>query len=125
MKERQYIGWNVREQERKLYNRFGTDGCFPRAATIYNKPTLFMTTITQNSQRATLQTGPLSITADASFGGRITHFCFNGQNQLIENCVQTGSTFWPSPQSMWQWPPPAVLDSEPYRLVPGANTRNG
>ena len=25
-----------------------------------------------------------------------------------------GNTFWPSPQSMWSWPPLATLDSKPY-----------
>jgi hypothetical protein len=28
-----------------------------------------------------------------------------------------GSTFWPSPQSVWGWPPAVNLDSKPYRTA--------
>jgi hypothetical protein len=28
-----------------------------------------------------------------------------------------GDTFWPSPQSLFDWPPPPVLDGEPYEVL--------
>jgi hypothetical protein len=28
-----------------------------------------------------------------------------------------GETFWPSPQALWDWPPPAVLDAGPYAVL--------
>jgi len=50
-------------------------------------------------------------------GGRITAFSLNGKNALVSSGIQTGSTFWPSPQSLWNWPPPQSLDEEPYELL--------
>jgi hypothetical protein len=28
-----------------------------------------------------------------------------------------GDTFWPSPQALWEWPPPAVLDAGRYEVL--------
>lgn len=28
-----------------------------------------------------------------------------------------GDTFWPSPQERFDWPPPAILDNEPYQVL--------
>ncbi|WP_185236575.1 DUF4380 domain-containing protein [Teredinibacter franksiae] len=50
-------------------------------------------------------------------GGRITSFEYNSQNALLAEGIQTGSTFWPSPQSLWGWPPPKVLDESRYDLL--------
>ena len=50
-------------------------------------------------------------------GGRITYLKIDGANFLTDSIVNGdnwGSTFWPSPQSDWNWPPPAVLDNKPY-----------
>ncbi|MCR6651612.1 MAG: DUF4380 domain-containing protein [Cellvibrionaceae bacterium] len=30
---------------------------------------------------------------------------------------EIGSTFWPSPQSAWGWPPPYILDKAPYSVI--------
>ncbi len=54
------------------------------------------------------------MTVDPNNGARITAFCINGKNCLTVSGPQTGSTFWPSPQHFWDWPPPAVLDSQVY-----------
>ncbi len=61
-----------------------------------------------------LESSKFSMVIDVEFGGRITAFGFHGKNVLAESGPQVGSTFWPSPQSAWNWPPPAVLDSAPY-----------
>jgi len=52
--------------------------------------------------------------------GRITSFLVDGRNFLTDDKVDSlnwGSTFWPSPQSDWDWPPPAAIDNEPYTVT--------
>lgn len=52
-----------------------------------------------------------------SKGGRIKAFCLNGKNALLAEGVETGSTFWPSPQALWGWPPPHHLDKSHYENI--------
>jgi len=55
---------------------------------------------------------------DPSFGGRIISLKLDGKELLIGKDVHQinyGSTFWPSPQTLWDWPPPVTLDSAPYK----------
>ncbi|MGK9368937.1 DUF4380 domain-containing protein [Melioribacter sp. Ez-97] len=51
------------------------------------------------------------------YGGRIISFKY-GESELIRNnsddLLSVGSTFWTSPQAVWNWPPPANIDSSPY-----------
>jgi hypothetical protein len=59
---------------------------------------------------------------DPSMGGRIVSFALDGHELLAGKDVLPegyGSTFWPSPQSMWNWPPLAALDNEPYSVLAG------
>ncbi len=58
----------------------------------------------------------LSVIVDAQSGGRILAFSVEGQNALVPTGPQIGSTFWPSPQEAWGWPPPPTLDSAPYTI---------
>jgi hypothetical protein len=54
---------------------------------------------------------------DAALGGRICSFKLDSAEILNFNkaaLLQSGSTFWPSPQSTWKWPPIAVIDRNPY-----------
>lgn len=54
---------------------------------------------------------------DPGQGARITYLTINGGNFLTDSVVNRdnwGSTFWPSPQSDWNWPPPAAWDNKPY-----------
>jgi hypothetical protein len=44
-------------------------------------------------------------------GARIVEFSLDGSNLLDPT---GGSTFWPSPQQAYAWPPPAELDPAPY-----------
>ena len=62
----------------------------------------------------TLEHGPYSMVVDANNGARIIEFSFKGKNALTTKGPQIGSTFWPSPQHSWGWPPPPALDSQPY-----------
>ena len=55
---------------------------------------------------------------DSARGARITSFKLNDSELLYINFNTTdmaGSTFWPSPQNVWGWPPALNLDGKPYR----------
>ncbi|WGL17628.1 DUF4380 domain-containing protein [Microbulbifer bruguierae] len=63
--------------------------------------------------------GSLSIALDPNYGGRITELRL-GDKDLLElpepGGNNFGSTFWLSPQSLWNWPPVEAHDSAPYRI---------
>ena len=55
---------------------------------------------------------------DSARGARITSFKLNEHELMYVDFKTTdmaGSTFWPSPQSVWGWPPAVNLDSNPYK----------
>jgi hypothetical protein len=67
-----------------------------------------------------LKNGPINFTIDTQHGGRIVNFSYNNKEILtkeIEGFDFHGSTFWPSPQSDWGWPPYQTLDSDPYEII--------
>ena len=52
-------------------------------------------------------------------GGRIISLKLNDKEFLTGkniNPINYGSTFWPSPQSLWNWPPPYILDEGKYSV---------
>src|SRR3954471_4383703 len=54
---------------------------------------------------------------DAAIGGRVTALRVGGRNLLSEPAADAGnygSTFWPSPQTAWGWPPLPEIDHGPY-----------
>lgn len=60
------------------------------------------------------------IEVDPAIGGRVTRLVFDGFELLTGPDVHPdnfGSTYWPSPQSLWGWPPIAALDSAAYEVV--------
>jgi hypothetical protein len=64
-----------------------------------------------------IDSGRYSIELDPADGGRIVSFSLDGQNALAmreESPEAYGSSFWPSPQSDWGWPPPLELDRRPW-----------
>ena len=70
--------------------------------------------------------GDTVFAVDAAKAGRIATFSLGGKNILTapKNSEDNnwGSTFWPSPQSAWSWPPPAEIDPGPYQpRVQGAS----
>jgi hypothetical protein len=70
-----------------------------------------------NGNLFTFQFGDTQFVVDAQQGGRIVTFALAGRNILTGPAVDPanyGSTFWPSPQSAWGWPPPPEIDSSPY-----------
>lgn len=60
--------------------------------------------------------GALRLCVDASLGGHIVEFSVDERNALSTQTTAIGSTFWPSPQDAWGWPPLAALDNLPYKV---------
>jgi hypothetical protein len=55
-----------------------------------------------------------------SYGARIVSFQLDGMEVLAtssDSPEQYGSTFWPSPQSQWGWPPLKTIDEKPYKFL--------
>lgn len=67
-----------------------------------------------------IKVGNAEMQVNPLIGGRITSLKLGGQEFLTGkevNEINWGSTLWPSPQSVWSWPPPPVLDSQPYSVA--------
>jgi hypothetical protein len=61
--------------------------------------------------------GNIAFAVDATKAGRIVTYSLAGHNIVTttaSDATNYGSTFWPSPQSAWNWPPPWELDPGPY-----------
>ena len=64
--------------------------------------------------------GERSLEVDPNDGARILAFSLGGRSVLIprpESPEAFGSSFWPSPQRDWQWPPPLELDRKPWQVT--------
>lgn len=59
----------------------------------------------------TFSFGRYRLVVAGSHGARVIEFSIDGQN-LID--ATGGSTFWPSPQQNYTWPPPAEIDTAAY-----------
>lgn len=57
-----------------------------------------------------------SMVIDPTDGGRVTNFVVGQNETLVQPGVveQDGSVFWPSPQTLFDWPPPVEIDSGVY-----------
>jgi hypothetical protein len=74
-------------------------------------------TLSQVKGRYTLAAGPVSVEIDPNVGGRVVALRLDGTDWLTgpdANATNYGSTFWTSPQSDWNWPPPPEIDTDPY-----------
>lgn len=61
----------------------------------------------------------LVLEVDPNDGGRITEFSLGGRSVVVprsESAQAYGSSFWPSPQRDWDWPPPPELDALPWQV---------
>lgn len=58
----------------------------------------------------------IQLGVDANFGAHIMEFSLHGKNALSTQGPEIGSTYWPSPEHFWGWPPPKALDKSPYRV---------
>ncbi len=71
---------------------------------------------TESKGLFTLNTGGFCFKVAPKQGGRIVSLNYRGEELLYTHGDMSGSTFWPSPQSVWHWPPPAALDNLPYQV---------
>lgn len=65
------------------------------------------------------ESATFSLELDPTHGARITRLALSGQNLLSGpdvDALNYGSTFWPSPQERWSWPPVPELDSDAYSV---------
>ena len=61
-------------------------------------------------------------------GGRLASLRYRGVELLLPPGRVPGyygDTFWPSPQSLFDWPPPPVLDAAPYEILDQSPTSLG
>jgi hypothetical protein len=75
--------------------------------------------------RYVFRAGERELELDPSDGGRVTAFRLGGKNILIEAGASPdgyGSSFWPSPQSAWGWPPPPELATNAWSASVKATT---
>ena len=65
-----------------------------------------------------LTNGNLTMTVDASKGGKILSFKYGTQEIISQSRwpESFGSTFWTSPQKEWYWPPVPEYDKKPYQV---------
>lgn len=62
---------------------------------------------------------PYAMEIDPQDGGRILELSCEGESAVVprtESPEAYGSSFWTSPQSDWQWPPPPELDKKAWRV---------
>lgn len=80
----------------------------------------------QNGALFSIRTENLDFEVDASFGGHVSSFKVDDHELLyfsgIPGDYLVGSTLWPSPQDVWDWPPSAELDREEYEAEILGNT---
>jgi hypothetical protein len=75
--------------------------------------------VCDSAKLCTFTWGEYVFAVDASDGARIVQFSLSGHNILVTKAVVPsafGATFWPSPQSAWNWPPNATIDSAAYSV---------
>jgi hypothetical protein len=66
-----------------------------------------------------IEFGPYALEIDPTDGGRIVAFSLDGRNVVVpkeESPEAYGSSFWPSPQSDWRWPPPLEWDRRAWKV---------
>jgi len=82
-----------------------------------------MLTLTQPVDRGggkvVLEFGSTYFEVTPGHGARVTSWRYAGQELLMtsgpaDNADMYGSTFWPSPQALWTWPPPPEIDNGAY-----------
>ena len=76
-------------------------------------------TAQEPEQVFTLQSGPVTMTVNASKGGKILSLKYQDKEVLSQSRwpESFGSTFWTSPQKEWNWPPVPEFDKQPYKVV--------
>jgi hypothetical protein len=71
-------------------------------------------------QNYRMELGSCAVEVDPYDGGRIVEFSLDGRSVIVpvdESPEAYASSFWPSPQSDWSWPPPVEFDKLPWRVA--------
>ena len=71
----------------------------------------------QSGSVFSFQGGDMLFEVDSAVAGRIVTFALGGQNVLTPSTAGQdtyGSTFWTSPQSVWNWPPPTEINATTF-----------
>ncbi len=79
----------------------------------------------ERGDQLVLEFGNLYFAVDPAAGARISSVRYQDQEQLSGPLVDAnnwGSTFWTSPQSAWNWPPPHGMDDLPYAVTLGTKS---
>ena len=87
------------------------------AAAFLGSFTLSAQTITKSEDgKYSLRVGNVTMTVDASKGGKIVSYKYDDKEVLSQTRMPNsfGSTFWTSPQSEWNWPPVPEYDTKPF-----------
>lgn len=87
-------------------------GPVPTALEAAPPPTGPEPVVRRRNQR--LSFGSYALEVDPTDGGRIVELSLDGRNVLLtreEFPLAYGSSFWPSPQKDWSWPPPIEFDA--------------
>ena len=79
----------------------------------------------ERSTAVTLRVDDATMTVDPARGGKILSLKYQEQEVLSQSRFPEsfGSTFWTSPQKVWNWPPVAEFDKQPYEVVQCADGR--
>jgi hypothetical protein len=75
--------------------------------------------VCDSTQICTFSWGSYIFRVDATHGARIVEFSLSGNNILLTQAAgaaEFGATFWPSPQTLWNWPPIATIDTGAYSV---------
>lgn len=70
-------------------------------------------------QNYRIEFGSCAVEVDPYDGGRIIEFSLDGRSVIVpvtESPEAYASSFWPSPQSDWSWPPPVEFDKLPWTV---------
>ena len=72
----------------------------------------------EGDQVFTLKSGEVTMTVNASKGGKIMSLKYQDKEVLSQSRFPEafGSTFWTSPQKEWNWPPVAEFDKQAYTI---------
>lgn len=76
----------------------------------------------KNLQPLVISSDYIELTVIPEYGGRVSSLKWQGKELLftgrdVKSENNWGSTFWLSPQKLWDWPPPKIIDSEPYTVT--------
>lgn len=94
------------------------------AGTNANDASVTLATPVMRGDRCVFELGALAMEIASGTGARITSLKL-GDSELLSgmdvNATNYGSTFWTSPQTDWNWPPIAAIDSAAFSFVDAPN----